>query len=121
MEDMTNMTESGNENFFIELLHSIWNSIKRFFVRCLNFAKNIVSFFKNPGRFRKLKENKETTIAVAIKENLENGNYNTVNCLFNKVTNKVEDLEVNAEGIESEDLDYETRQAFGDRAMIILQ
>lgn len=112
-----NMTESGNENFFIELLHSIWNSIKRFFVRCLNFAKNIVSFFKNPGRLRKINKEK---IAIVIKENLENGNYHTVNCLFNTATNEVEDMEVDAQGIESEDLDYETRQAFGDKQMLKL-
>lgn len=114
------IAEQTSENFFIQLLHSIWNSIKRFFVKCLNFTKNIVSFFRNPARLAKLKENPDI-IALSIKKHLESGNFNTLTCLFDKSTNQVVDMELDAQGIESEDLDYETRQAFGDKAMIILQ
>lgn len=104
----------------IAILHSIWDRIKKFFVSLLNFAKNIVSFFKNPQRLQKLKENSDI-IAISIKENLESGNYNVVNCLFDKDTNKVVDYEENAQGIVANDIDKETEQNFAGKSMIILQ
>ena len=106
-------------DFFIELAQEIWAFIKRILIKILNFARNIVGFFKNPSRLKKLKEDRNL-MAIAIKENLDNGNYKTVNCLFNKATNEVEDYQ-EALGIESEDIDSETEQAFGDKAMIVLE
>lgn len=108
-------------DFFIELARGIWDSINHAVETILNFARNIVGFFKNPSRLKKLKENKNL-MAIAIKENLANGNYKTVNCLFNKATNKVEDEDYQeALGIKSNDIDSETEQAFGDKAMIVLE
>ena len=105
---------------WIDFLRSIWYKIKRFFVKCLSFVKNIVGFFKDPERLAKLKKDKNV-IATTIKERLANGNYNTVSCLFNTVTNEVEDLQVDAQGFESEDIDSQTAMAFGDKEMIVLQ
>lgn len=109
----------GVVDFFIDLLHEIWDRIKHFAVTVLNFAKNIVSFFKNPSRLKKLEEDKNR-MAIAIKENLDNGDYKIVNCLYNKATNEVEDCKM-AEGIEADDIDSETEQAFGDKTMIVLK
>lgn len=106
-------------SFWIDLLCSIWDAIEKYFERILNFAKNIVDFFKNPRRLRKLKEDKNK-IAVSIKENLENGEYRTVNCLFDKKENEIVDMDDNAVGIESWDIDAQTERAFGNKDMIIL-
>ena len=105
--------------FFLELLRSIWDFIKRIFVRVINFTRNIVSFFKDPNRLRKLKED-SNKIAVSVKQNLDNGNYKVVNCLFDKSSNTVVDLENQAIGIEAEDLDASTEECFGGKDMIIL-
>lgn len=104
---------------FIELLRKIWDCIKRIILKIVNFAKNIVSFFKDPERLKKLKQNKNL-YATAIKDYLENGNYNLVNCLYDKETEDIVDMEIDALGIEAEELDEETKQHFGDKDMIIL-
>lgn len=107
-------------SFWIDLLRSIWNAIKNIiFAEILNFAKNIVKFFKDPRRLRKIKEDKNI-LAVSIKENLENGEYNTINCFFDKSKNEIVDMEENAQGIESWDIDAETERAFRNKDMIIL-
>lgn len=106
-------------SYFIELLKAIWNKIKKFFVKVLNFAKNIINFFRNPERLNKLKEDRDL-IAVSIKENLENGQYKIVNCLYDKVLEDVVEVETDAVGIEAEKLDKDTKQKFGNKDMIIL-
>lgn len=104
----------------IELLHRLWNGIKKIFVKILRFAKNIVEFFKNPRRIKQLKEDSDI-IAVSIKENLDNGDYKVVNCLFDKEKNEVVDMQTDAQGIGAENIDNETEEAFGNKAMVILQ
>lgn len=106
-------------DFFVELLEKIWNTIKKIFLKIVNFAKNIVNYFKNPARLKKLQED-SSNIAVSIKENLDNGDYKIVNCLFNKDTNQVIDIS-DAEGISAEDIDAATKDAFGDKSMVVLQ
>ena len=109
----------GVVDFFIELARKIWDIIDHIIETILNFVKNIVGFFKNPSKLKKLKENKDL-MAISIKEKLDNGNYKVVNCLFNEATNEVEDYE-EAEGIEAKDIDSETEQAFGDKMMIVFE
>ena len=46
---------------------------------------------------------------------------NVINCLYDKKRGEVIDYEEDAVGIEAEDLDSQTRQAFGNKDMIILQ
>ena len=104
---------------FIELLRKIWDGIKKIILKIVDFAKNIVSFFKDPQRLKKLQEDKNR-IAISIKENLENGQYNLVNCLYDKTTEEIVDMETDALGIEAESLDEETKQHFGDKDMIVL-
>ena len=102
---------------FIELLRSIWDRIKKFFVKVLNFAKNIVGFFKNPKIFNKLVNN-NNLLAVSIKENLDNGNFRVVNCLYDEIIDDI--IEVDTIGIGAESLDKETKQKFGNKDMIVL-
>ena len=103
----------------VEIVRAIWNCIKRIFQRVLQFFNNIVSFFKNPHRLRKLQSD-PNLVAVAVKENLDNGNYHTVNCLYNEKTNEVVDMQEDALGIQSEQLDAETCRNFGNKPMVVL-
>ncbi|WP_307970741.1 hypothetical protein [uncultured Brachyspira sp.] len=105
--------------YFIELLRAIWDKIKKFFVKVLNFVNNIVSFFRNPERLNKLKEDRDL-IAVSIKDKLENGQFRVVNCLYDKVLEEVVEVETDAIGIEAEKLDNDARQKFGNKDMIVL-
>ena len=106
-------------SYFIELLKAIWNKIKKFFVKVLNFVNNIINFFRNPERLNKLKEDRDL-IAVSIKDKLENGQFRVVNCLYDKVLEDIVEVETDAIGIEAEKLDKETKQRFGNKDMIVL-
>lgn len=106
-------------SYFIELLRKAWEFIKKIFLKIVNFVTNIVSFFKDPQRLKKLQEDKNR-IAISIKENLDNGKFNVVNCLYNKTTEEIIDMETDALGINAESLDEETKQHFGDKDMIVL-
>lgn len=101
-------------------LKSVWNYIKKIFVKAVGFLSNIVSFFKDPSRLKRVQENKNL-VAVSIKENLENGNYNVVNCLFDKSENEIVDYQRDALIIEAQDLDQETKNQFKNKDMIVLQ
>lgn len=102
------------------LLNDVWEFIKKIIVKIVSFLKNILSFFKNPNRLRKLQED-QNRIAVAIKEKLDNGDYQVVNCLYDKQDCKLVTPEDDAEVITSEDLDVDTRKTFGTKDMIVLQ
>ena len=43
-----------------------------------------------------------------------------VNCLYDKTTEEIVDMETDALGINAESLDEETKQHFGDKDMIVL-
>lgn len=111
---------SGLIGIIKEIIRSVWNWIKKIFVKIFNFFRNVVCWFRDPNRLRKLQED-ENIIAVAIKERLENGNYNVINCLFDKERCELVDYEEDALIIESEQLDKETLKAFGEKDMIVLQ
>lgn len=85
-------------SYFIELLKAIWDRIKKFFVKVLNFAKNILGFFKNPKIFNKLVNN-NNLMAISIKENLKDGNFRVVNCLYDEITEDITDIEMDTVGI----------------------
>lgn len=106
-------------SYFIELLRKAWEFIKKIFLKIVNFVTNIVSFFKDPQRLKKLQEDKNI-IAISIKENLNNGQYNMLNVLYDKTTEEIVDMETDALGINAESLDEETKQHFGDKDMIVL-
>lgn len=103
-----------------ELLAAIWDLIKKIGVKLLGFIANIYSFFKDPSRLNKLQED-QSRIAVSIKENLANGNYQVVNCLFDTDTNELVAPETDAEIITAEDLDSQAEEKFAGKDMIILK
>ena len=104
----------------VEMLRAIWDYVKKIAVKVLHFFNNIVSFFKNSNILRKLKANKDL-LAVSIKDHLANGDYNVVNCLFDKERNEIVDYDENAQGITAESLDSETEKNFYGEDMIVLQ
>ncbi|MEL3908315.1 MAG: hypothetical protein P1P64_04800 [Treponemataceae bacterium] len=104
----------------VDIVFAVWDYIKRIVVGILNFTRNIVKFFKDPSRLQKLQKDRDL-LAIAVKENLENGEYNVVNCLFDKATSQIVDMDEDALGIEAEELDAETEAHFGDKDMLVLQ
>ncbi|WP_104728215.1 hypothetical protein [Helicobacter felis] len=102
----------------VDFFESVWAWVKRIVTRILNFFKNIVDWFKDPKRQKRLQEEKGKVEAVVVKH-FENGSYNTINCLFNTDTGQIEGEE--ALGIESEELDATTKKHFGDKDMIVLR
>jgi len=103
-------------DLIMDLLKEAWDWIKKVWVKIVNFFKNIVGWFQNPQRLKKLKEDKNLT-AVSIKQKLDNGDYQTIKCLFDEASNEIKDAEV----ITSESLDNETLQNFGNKDMIVLK
>ena len=101
-------------------LKAIWDFLKKVFVRICSFVSNILGFFKDINRVRKLQEDKNR-IAVSIKEKLASGDYNVVNCLFDTLTNEVVDAQTDAEVINAEDLDADTLRNFGDKNMLVIK
>ena len=102
-------------DFIKEIFKEAWKYAKRIWVKIVNFFKNIVAWFKNKDRIKKLQEDKNKT-AVIIKEKLDNGDYNVCNCLFDTETNTLDDSEI----IQAENLDNDTKNKFGNQDMIIL-
>ena len=103
-----------------ELLAKVWSFIKKIVLRIVNFVVNIVGFFKDPSRLKKLQENKEV-IATILKTKLENGDYQVVNCLFNKEEGALVNPEEDAVVMTAPQIDPTTSGAFGDKEMIVLQ
>lgn len=103
----------------VDFILEIWELIKKIFVEVLNFFKNIISFFKQPERLKKIQENRDI-LATSVKENLDNGNYRIINCLFDEETNEIIDMETDAIGIEANNVDDETLEQFGEKDMIVL-
>ena len=103
-----------------QALKAVWNFIKRMFEKILNFLKNIANYFRQPERIKKIQEN-PGTLAITIKDNLDNGNFAVVNCLFNKNTGEILDYENDALIIETESLDAQTISSFGSKDIIILK
>ena len=100
-----------------ELLKSIWNDIEKVWVKVVNFFKNILGWFQDTERLKKLQEN-NNLIAIAIKEKMANGEYNVINCLFDENTNTIENEETKV--IQSKNIDKETKDKFGNKDLIIL-
>ena len=101
----------------INALKAIWSFIKKIVLKVVSFVMNIVSFFRDEKRLEKLKADKDL-IAVAIKERLATGNYQVVNCLFNKETDTID--EEDAVVISADGIDEETESKFGTEDMIVL-
>ena len=101
-------------------LRKVWEFIKKIFLKIINFFKNIANWFQEPDRLKKIESDKKV-IAVTIKENLENGNFNVVNCLYNKETEELVDVKEDVLSITAEQLDSQTSSNFGDKEMIILR
>jgi len=90
-------------------------AVKRLIRKIVNFFKNIVSWFKDEKRLKIIKEDKNT-IAVAIKEKLANGDYETYQCLFDDEKDEVLEAQV----ITCESIDAETKARFNDKDMLVL-
>ena len=103
-----------------KLLAAVWELIKKIIVAIISFIGHIVSFFRDPSRLGKLQAN-HNRIAVAIKEKLESGDYQVVNCLYDKQTSELVTPEKDSEVITSANLDEETKKQFNGKEMVVLR
>lgn len=103
-----------------EMLKAAWDWIVQLVVKIISFVRNIVAFFKDRRRLERLRREKQL-LAVAVKENLQNGNVNVINCLFDEDTCEVVDMEEDAQIMKAEDMDQQTRTNFGDKDMLVLK
>lgn len=101
----------------VNALKAVWEFVKKVFLKIVSFTKNILAFFKDENRSRKLITD-QNLIAVSIKEHLATGNYQVVNCLFNKATDTVEKEDVVV--ICADDLDEESVSKFNGTDMLVL-
>ena len=101
-----------------EAIKKVWNYLKKLWVKILNFFNNIVGWFKDPKRLRKLRED-QNKMAFAIKEKLANGDYNVVTGIFDQKTGEIliEDTVV----YQTKELDEETAKQFGNKDLIIIK
>lgn len=104
----------------VEALKAVWSLLKNIYVKICSFFKNVISFFRDSTRLRKLQAD-QNRIAVTIKEKLESGNYNVVNCLFDTEKNQVVDAETDAEVINAAELDSDMLEHFGDKDMLVIK
>ena len=95
-------------------LKAVWNSIKKLVLKIISFFKNIVNWFKDPKRVKKVQEDKDV-IAVAIKEKLDNGDYNVVNCFFYYDEGELVDFKTDALSVTAGELDNETKKHFDNK------
>ena len=102
-----------------EALHLVWEWIKKIWVKVLNWKNNIVDWFKEPSRLRKVSESKKK-LAISIKENLQDGNFNVINSLYDEENSELVDYTENTIAIGASELDSESALNFGDKEMILL-
>lgn len=98
-----------------------WEAIKAFgrwlkgvIIRLTELLKDFLEKCLN-----KLKGNKNL-VAVTIKENLGNGNFNTVTCIFNKETEEIIE-DKNSVAHENSTMDSDLEKNFGDKDMIVYE
>lgn len=115
--------------WIFDALKRVWDWIKKTFVRFFNFLKNLSGFFKGNYQEVKRKYPKAKPISLKIEKNIKKGNYNTVdiglnsditivNTYYNEATGEI--LENDTEVVETEQLDQQTIDAFGDQDMLVL-
>ena len=97
-----------------------WDQIKKIVVAIISFVRDIVSFFRDPDRLKKLQED-QNRIAVSIKGKRKNGDYQIVNCIYDRAKEELVAPEEDAVLITGKQLDAETKKAFGNKDMIVLQ
>ena len=109
------------KHFFASLETApLWERIKKIKVAIVSFVSNIVSFFRDRNRLKKLQED-QNRIAVSIKGKRKNGDYQIVNCIYDRAKVELVDPEEDAVLITGKQLDAETKKAFGNKDMIVLQ
>lgn len=112
-----------------QFLKRVWKSLKKIFVKIVSFVNNVISFFKAKYNSIIKKHPNAQAISLKIKANIESGEYNTVkisdyqvvNTFYDQDTGEIITENESTEVISYESLDYETKQRFGDRDMIIIE
>lgn len=97
-----------------ELLLGIWESVEKTYKRVFRFSTDVLRWLNQPVRARQMRT--RDSLAVFIKDELDNGNFNVVSCLYNPDEEEIYDARV----IEVEELDDETLHHFDDEEVLVL-
>lgn len=109
-----------------KLLAAIWNSLKKIFKAIVNFVKDIANWLKQKFYRIVKKYPNAKPIALRIKKDLEEGNYNTydlglkdviVKTFYDEETGKI--IEEETEVVKYNELDEKTKEKFGDKELIV--
>ncbi len=115
------LSEIGNA--IMGIFQAIWDFLKavgRVIKNIFLKLANVIGFFKDPSRLNELKRNRQA-LAVSIKENLNNGRFNVVNCLYDRGAEQVIDMETDSVGYEDSAMDNQLSSSFGSNDMLVLQ
>lgn len=111
-------------NSIVEFFKRIWDGLVKFckivFIVILKFTENVISFFKSPKRYKRIKENRNY-LPIVLRQKLKNGDYNVIEGIFDEEKDDMVDIEKETQGIECERLDSELNGYFGDKDLIILK
>lgn len=93
---------------------------KIIFKALLSFKINILSFFKSPERYKKIKENRNY-LPFVLREKMKNGDYNVIEGVFDEEKDDLVDIEKETQGFECECLDSELNGHFGNKDLVFLR
>lgn len=111
-------------NSTVVFFKSIWTKLvklgKIILKALLKFKENIISFFKEPKRWKMIKENKKY-LPFIIREKMKNGDYETITGVFDEEKNNVVDIENETQGFKCERFDSELTDYFGNKDLVFLR
>lgn len=113
----------------LKFFAKIWASLKKIWVAFLDFTKYIKNWFIANYKVVIKKYPRAKPIALKVKENLKNKNFNTldlgmtgkgtvIKTFYDEQTGEI--LEDHTEVVEFNELDEETQRNFGDKDMLVL-
>lgn len=101
--------------FIMMALRYVINNIDKI-IQIIRFIIEVLDWLFSEERLKKAQKNQDILL-VSLKERLNNGNYNVVNCLFNQASNTIVESTV----IKSKDIDNETKERFRNKDMIVFE
>ncbi len=102
------------------LIKSVLDFIKKIFVKIIEFFRNIVNFVKKLHQKYKYRKGIKM-VSVKINDLIKEEEYNIYTGVFNTETGELENYEEDSEIISGENIDEETKKAFGSKELVIFE
>ena len=110
--------------FFGDIADGILNAVKATWNLIKNIVNTIITSFRDHiVRFFRERRNKidANTLAISIKSKLNSGDCSFVNCLYDQENNEIINPENDAQIVNYEQLDQQTKNAFNGKDMLVLK